>query len=332
MPAAVSSRQIFLQAMLFKQLATRDEAVQMLQDARAKASEDIDAPGLDDWITDLNNSHLLSLSLKLANLRCPKTGVPRYALVNIEADDPSKIASGLSQMQIDLFKHAMACIYSERSFYVSRSEILQFTTEKSMTKREGDQLIDRFIKEFWLQESASHKITFGVRTLMELAPYITQTYGPLPACEICKDVATVSSEWCQNPACRGNDAQEGVNDAQEGGNDDGQVDVCVLHIACRNLLNGSHCPVCRAAWVSGKSNQSQRRQVEMQSVVGGASQGSVGVEEQEDDKDDDVEEEEDDEDDEALEEEEDEMEQDSDNAPAVVARAQRKRKGKQRME
>lgn len=68
-------------------------------------------------------------------------------------------------------------------------------------------------------------LTFGSRTIMELAVYIAQEIGPLPHCHMCQEPATVHCEWCLVQGCG-----------------------TVLHLACRNKVfkEKGKCPECRA--------------------------------------------------------------------------------------
>lgn len=81
---AIGARQIFLQAMLSRGVMTHAECEALYMEALAKTGEEVS--GLDDWIATLNNNHLLSLNLQIGRTHCPRSGKPRFALVNIVSD------------------------------------------------------------------------------------------------------------------------------------------------------------------------------------------------------------------------------------------------------
>jgi hypothetical protein len=108
-------------------------------------------------------------------------------------------------MQLEFFKFAIGVIYATPSFVCTRNDVLAFTTNKSMTKREAESLVDSLVSLFWLESTyhyaliltkRNHGITYGARTLMELQSFIEESHGPLPECGICHDAGTVGVEWC----------------------------------------------------------------------------------------------------------------------------------------
>lgn len=96
-----------------------------------------------------------------------------------------------------------------------------------------------------MTNTRSDKITFGIRTLVELGGYIKDLIGELPECHLCQGFATVHVERCIN--C--------------------DVD---LHLHCKERLfeNTAHkvCPGCKVEWDPVGSKKSRKRPARKQEL------------------------------------------------------------------
>ena len=130
----------------------------------------------------------------------------------------------------------------------SIGEATQNTSDKGLTQTEAEKLLERLVKETWLERSKESFYTLSPRALMELRSWLVETYNEVDEeepdawqrikfCEACKEIVIIGQR-CANREC---------------------------NVRLHNIYTdafwvsrpGKTCPKCKTAW-NGKSYVGQK--------------------------------------------------------------------------
>ncbi|XP_053327081.1 non-structural maintenance of chromosomes element 1 homolog [Spea bombifrons] len=182
---------------------------------------------LDDFI-DVINKHLQPLFMQIRKRISEDDGKRYYALVNLAENEITKMASDYAENELELFRKTMDLIVTSENGFASSTRLLNLSDElqtRKIKKKEVEQLLQKFVQEKWLIEREG-EYTLHTRCIMELEPYIRNTFQDVKICNICRDVA-IQSQMCETCGIQ-------------------------IHIPCAGkYFKGQaepHCPNCNELW------------------------------------------------------------------------------------
>ncbi|THH14339.1 hypothetical protein EW146_g5971 [Bondarzewia mesenterica] len=159
----------------------------------------------DDFIVSVNNS-INPLDLELAHLHDEVTGRQMYALVNRKDDEVAQIATEYTPIEIAYFKMIVEQIMlaPNESYSVSSFAALRESTNlrPSITKTQAENVLTSFVAKGWLLKSQRGRYSLSIRSLLELLPYLRNTYtDEVIECTICMEILTRGTA-CYTPNCK----------------------------------------------------------------------------------------------------------------------------------
>ncbi|KAF8938354.1 hypothetical protein BGZ58_001086 [Dissophora ornata] len=161
------------------------------------------------------------------------------ALTNTNGQKIAQVATEYSPTELEYFKHLLDAIVmaDDEAYCISSTAALheagQLKNKEnkslSLTKREAEALLDRFVADKWFIRSAAGAYSLSMRSLLELQTYLKETYGDqIQECTLCMEIIT-KGQRCQVAACS-----------------------CRLHYHCAGAyfknMNNPVCPTCHSAW------------------------------------------------------------------------------------
>ena len=146
----------------------------------------------------------------------------------------------------------------------SMGEATQNTSDKGLTHTEAEKLLDRLVKETWLERSKESFYTLSPRALMELRSWLVETYNEdeepdawqrIKFCHACKEIVTIGQR-CTDRECN-----------------------VRLHNICTEAFwasrQGKTCPKCDTAW-NGKSFVGQKAITSTEEYLKGKRKSGAG--------------------------------------------------------
>ncbi|KAI0050930.1 hypothetical protein FA95DRAFT_1580992 [Auriscalpium vulgare] len=206
---------LFLQAVLSRRFFSTDLGKALWKksvDIVKAADETLDVPfavgdaGFVAFVHTINES-INGLDLELSRLHDEVTGREMYALVNRRGDEVAQIASDYSPLEIAYFKALLEQIVlaPNRAYSVSSLAALREVNQlkSSMSKTQAEAVLASFVAKGWLLKSQKGRYSLSTRTLLELNPYLTSTYGEeIGECTVCNEMTT-KGRGCYTPNCKG---------------------------------------------------------------------------------------------------------------------------------
>ncbi|GAA5834913.1 hypothetical protein JCM9279_007145 [Rhodotorula babjevae] len=208
-------RHLFLQALIARKTLTLDTAKALYKECVKLCSLDAPPP-LENFVAQLEPG--LSLcGFDIKSTREQETGTGMYILVNTIQDEPAKLATEYKAEEIAFFKAIVEKIMlaPRLSYSVSQTDAVR-CAKQPLTKTVAIQLVKSFLAKGWLSLHSSARLTLSPRSLVELAPYLRETFAQdaeddeddapdlrhraVVDCNDCLSIVT-SGYACLNPAC-----------------------------------------------------------------------------------------------------------------------------------
>lgn len=191
-----------------------------------------------DFVVQLNDG-LNSVELEFRRSQDEISGSPVIVLTNTNGHKIARVATGYNPTELEYFKHLLDVIVTadDETYCVSSTAALheagklknQEDKVITMTKREAEALLDRFVADKWFIRSAAGAYSLSMRALLELQTYLREEFGDLiQECTLCMEIIT-KGQRCTVAACSSR-----------------------LHHHCaatyfRSMANPV-CPTCHGAW------------------------------------------------------------------------------------
>ncbi|POY72564.1 hypothetical protein BMF94_4391 [Rhodotorula taiwanensis] len=209
-------RHLFLQTLMSRKVIPLDTAKTLYKEqCRLCKVQQPDA--FETFIAELEPG--LSLcGLDIKTTRNQETGVPYIALVNTIEDDVSKLATDYKAEEIALFRAIVEKIMTapKLSYSTTQTEAVRLA-KAPVTKAMAIQLLKSFLAKGWLSLHSSGRLTLSPRSLLELAPYLRETFSQgtqeddddtpeyerdrtVVDCNLCMTIVT-SGYACPNKRC-----------------------------------------------------------------------------------------------------------------------------------
>ncbi|KAF9170037.1 hypothetical protein BGX20_009520 [Mortierella sp. AD010] len=200
-----------------------------------------DQDGFTDFVNQLNEG-LNNVELEFRRAQDELNGTPVMALTNTNGQKIAQVATGYTPTELEYFKHLLDAIVmaDDEMFCISSTAALheagrlknKENKPLALTKREAENLLDRYIADKWFIRSKAGAYSLSMRTLLELQTYLKETYGDqIQECTLCMEIIT-KGQRCSVAACSSR-----------------------LHQHCSSTyfrnMNNPKCPTCHTAW-SGK--------------------------------------------------------------------------------
>ncbi|KAF9100079.1 hypothetical protein BGX27_000488 [Mortierella sp. AM989] len=194
---------LFLQAAISRRLMTEATALDVY-------SQRFDAENFSDFITQLNEG-LNNVELEFRQAQDEMTGATVMALTNTNGQKIAQVATGYTPTELEYFKHLldsivmaddeMYCISSTAALHEAGRLKNKENKPLSLTKREAETLLDRFVADKWFVRSRAGAYSLSMRTLLELQTYLKETYGDqIQECTLCMEIIT-KGQRCSVAAC-----------------------------------------------------------------------------------------------------------------------------------
>ncbi|KAG0309290.1 hypothetical protein BGZ98_003892 [Dissophora globulifera] len=210
MPGMTSSgfsntHRLYLQAAISRRLMTEAVALDVY-------SQQFDKDQFSDFVTQLNDG-LNSVELEFRRTQDEMTGVPVIALLD----------------SIVMANDEAYCISSTAALHEAGQLKNKDSKSLSLTKRDAEALLDRFVADKWFIRSAAGAYSLSMRSILELQTYLKETYGEqIQECTLCMEIIT-KGQRCEVAACSSR-----------------------LHYHCASAyfknMNNPVCPTCHSPW------------------------------------------------------------------------------------
>ncbi|TFY81763.1 hypothetical protein EWM64_g2245 [Hericium alpestre] len=242
MASPADVQKLFLQAILSRRVVSVNLAKVLWKkcvDAVKVADDSLDIPwgpdknAWDDFISRINES-LNPIDLELASSTDEKTGRQMFALVNRNGDEVAQMATDYSPLEIAYFKALVEQIMLAPNYSYSISSMAALrevnSLKSNMTKTQAENVLASFVAKGWLLKPKKGRYSLSTRTLLELQPYIRQTYPDEKLeCTVCMEIVTRGTR-CYTSNCK-----------------------IQLHGHCMTAYRKTHskCPSCNTDWSKG---------------------------------------------------------------------------------
>ncbi|GES75289.1 hypothetical protein RCL_jg8844.t1 [Rhizophagus clarus] len=193
------AHRLFLQASLSERFFTEAKAIEIYRKAyEATAIQDQET--FTEFMTTLNTK-LNSIELEFRKSHNEEDGTAVWALVNTNGDEIAQMATDYSPIEISFFRRLIELIITadDESFSVSSitalKEVVKLKT--SITKSNGEILLQRFIDDKWLSISSGGRYSLSLRSILELQHYLKKEFEDyISECILCYDIVT-KGQRCQ---------------------------------------------------------------------------------------------------------------------------------------
>ncbi|BGP38394.1 hypothetical protein JCM10450v2_002339 [Rhodotorula kratochvilovae] len=205
-------RHLFLQALIARKALGLDKAKALYKEC-VKLCKVEDPPALENFVAQMEPG--LSLcGLDIKTTRDQESGAGMYILVNTIQDEPAKVATEYKAEEIAFFKAVVEKIMLAPRLSYSITQTDAVRCAKGITRSAAIQLVKSLLAKGWLSLHSSGRLILSPRSLVELAPYLRETFAvdaedgeePEPRHRVvvdCNDcLAIVTSGYaCPNVAC-----------------------------------------------------------------------------------------------------------------------------------
>ncbi|GAA5901216.1 hypothetical protein JCM8208_002308 [Rhodotorula glutinis] len=169
-------RHLFLQALIARKTLSLDTAKTLYEECVKLCSLE-GPPPLENFVAQLEPG--LSLcGFDIKTTRDQETGTGMYILVNTIQDEPAKLATEYKAEEIAFFKAVVEKIMlaPRLSYSVSQTDAVR-CAKQPLTKTVAIQLVKSLLAKGWLSLHSSGRLTLSPRSLVELAPYLRETFA-----------------------------------------------------------------------------------------------------------------------------------------------------------
>lgn len=157
------------------------------------------------WLPKINEMlDTYGMTIKKGLDHADNNGSFVYALVNLTQDDPSKMATNYSALELAFMRNCISVI-AENEFEASETVIIHHARlmkgeGKDMNIKDAQRCIHAFIEDGWLIET-SKGVILSPRLIMELEQYLESEYEQYTAkCQRCEKLVTKGYR-CANSDC-----------------------------------------------------------------------------------------------------------------------------------
>ncbi|GAA5942029.1 hypothetical protein JCM1841_005430 [Sporobolomyces salmonicolor] len=204
-------RHLFLQSLIARRCMTFELARKVYKDCTRLCGVENSDP-LETFIAQMEPG-LSMCGLDIKQTRDQETGTPLFVLINSIQDDPAKLATEYKAEEIAFFKAVVEKIIlaPRMSYSVSQTDAVR-CAKAPVTKTVAIQLIKSLLAKGWLTLHPSGRLILSPRSLVELAPYLRDTFQdedeedttprerPVVDCNLCLGIVT-SGYACPNEDC-----------------------------------------------------------------------------------------------------------------------------------
>ncbi|KAI8853032.1 Nse1 non-SMC component of SMC5-6 complex-domain-containing protein [Chytridium lagenaria] len=184
------AHRLFLHCWLSTKFGTHDDALSLFKYCCDKHDLEYDKAAFDDFVSVINES-LFPIDMKLSSALSMETGRRHWALINLNSDDASQLATTFSVTELAFVKRVVALIVSAENFQFQQSKA-------ALTKKNAEDIVDKLIQE------KSGMLSLSLRSQMELKEYIRNEFDDnVYSCTLCKDTILSKFEKCTNSECDG---------------------------------------------------------------------------------------------------------------------------------
>ncbi|GAA6058787.1 hypothetical protein JCM10212_001903 [Sporobolomyces blumeae] len=168
-------RHLFLQALIARRTLSSDLAKALYKDCTKVCQIENPAP-LEDFMGSIELG-LGMCGLDIKATRDQETGKGMYILINSIQDGPAKIATEYKAEEIAFFKTIVEKIMLARNLSYSVTQVDAIKGAKApITRMVAIQLIKSFLAKGWLTLHDSGRLILSPRSLVELRPYLRETF------------------------------------------------------------------------------------------------------------------------------------------------------------
>ncbi|KAH6565488.1 hypothetical protein BASA50_003662 [Batrachochytrium salamandrivorans] len=234
---------MFLQGLMARQVMSLTDASVLY--TRIAEQEQVDQISLDSFIIQINTELNRNVGLEIKRGINPESGDETLVLINVQADELSQLAAAYTPSEVLFFKSMIEMLMTERTdgcFELSSIKALRIAShlKPALTKECAEMFISRLVDDSWLLDRRG-KLTLGVRSLLELRPYLMEEYPDnARECSSCFQILTINTTLCTNDNC----------DA-------------ALHASCVEKVFGTQsirtCFKCSTPWPDKPNQNTQRR-------------------------------------------------------------------------
>ncbi|GAA6000475.1 hypothetical protein JCM10207_008028 [Rhodosporidiobolus poonsookiae] len=168
-------KHLFLQTLVNRKVMTLDIAKEIYDECVRVCSVQ-QADSLETFIARLEPQlSLCGLDIKIT--RDQETGTGMYVLVNTIQDEPAKVATEYKAEEIAYFKAIVEKIVTapRLSYSVTQTDAVR-CAKAPMTRGTAIQVMKSFIAKGWLSLHSSGRLVLSPRSLLELSPYLRETF------------------------------------------------------------------------------------------------------------------------------------------------------------
>ncbi|XP_049849149.1 non-structural maintenance of chromosomes element 1 homolog [Schistocerca gregaria] len=155
-------------------------------------------------VAQLNSQELEAIGISLKRSVAEQDGQIHYAVCNTLLDEISKLANQFQKHEIDHFESLFVLAKIDRIVKSKTGRIPRSTAvelEGDLQKPLGRHFYPRLYDQGWLQASVDGELSLGVRTLLELRPYLESEYEQdLKKCSLCSNWV-FNGRPCPNEQC-----------------------------------------------------------------------------------------------------------------------------------
>ncbi|GAA5887261.1 hypothetical protein JCM6882_002466 [Rhodosporidiobolus microsporus] len=172
---AKTCRHLFLQTLISRKTMSKEVAVDVYEEC-ARLCKVEDPIQFETFIANLEPGlALCGLDIKVT--RNQETGEALYVLVNTIQDEPAKKATEYTGHHIAFFRALVEKIMTapKMSYSVNMQEAVRLA-KTPITKNGAGLLIESFLAKGWLTLHPSGRLILSPRSLVELAPYLRETF------------------------------------------------------------------------------------------------------------------------------------------------------------
>ncbi|KAI1293417.1 hypothetical protein EDD11_008375 [Mortierella claussenii] len=168
-----NKHRLFLQAAMSRRVMTEETALDVYSRVCQATNEQFQQDQFSDFITELNEG-LNSVELEFRKAQDEISGIPIMALTNTNGQKIAQVATSYSPTELEYFKHLLDAIVmaDDEAYCISSTAALheagQLRNKEnkalSLTKREAEVLLDRYVHDQWFIRSAAWtgKILIGL--------------------------------------------------------------------------------------------------------------------------------------------------------------------------
>ncbi|KAG0358579.1 hypothetical protein BG005_002135 [Podila minutissima] len=232
------THRLFLQAAISRRIMTEVAAQDLYSQVCQATQEQYNEDDFSDFIGQLNEG-LNSVEFEFRRSQDETNGDPIIALTNTNGQKIAQVATSYSPTELEYFKHLLDAIVmaDDEAYCISSTAALNESGKLknkenkplTLSKKDADALLDRYIKDRWLIKSKSGALSLSMRSLLELQTYLKETYGnQMQECTLCMEIIT-KGQRCTTSACAAR-----------------------LHHHCARTyfqnMNNPSCPTCNGPW------------------------------------------------------------------------------------